>query len=1446
MPKNKKLTKQSAHRNKAAGTGWYASSHVEKKKKEVDLTEKQVRAAAVKDERSRAERKQRVGKPQSVFLGNRTRTEKGREGYGHTPNRLLSMYDWGDPSAGSTKIREFQGEPRKNHLVVLVRIFIHDIYDFYNDQWCFYILMYFIRTYNLSHEEILPAFRTRVLGLRANRTVMEDAISRFGFAVLPHGFVVVDDTKVFLHHITIKDGHLLRFQHKFYETNNELVKNAHNDMMKFGSQRPAPVVKQLNGANGEHTGKDDVKLSEMCLQDQLACRCYYVCEWFKNSDEYKALIFSFALVCHVNPGVHANDILESFISLLDIYPMPHHDCSVPLIQYDEWSNKNTYLDILDFVLNSTLSAYLGVSLPMLALVFERHDELIASQLNGSNGEWTNTDDMPVDDGLKQMSNAKKHVTINDCRISKAHEFQKKVSGGRNDGDNATRRVKEKEKVNKTTPPKKEEPTPKEQRPFKRIICLEDEKFGWDGKDIYNKLYGGCCVNKRTGKVHETGRSNNLYNKVKQAGLGYLDQFTDEQSTDDSSERSVLQTPWIHETVTNRFIHESMQFDECQYHVFIPAMEILKKKFSSTQITESLVNGMVACLNREFNLVDDSLLLETINCYVHLSHRKNYLLSKTNISKTKVKVVDRMDEKYLSVLNLERTNDDILKFQSVDCKVADVYKGRTDCLITRIFNKEKTHWTGNNDEQYNEDDPDSYPKFLNYDDEAKSDGYYRSQFLSFDSPNTKPFVTYSVNATNACKALKRMAGARESQDYDHYLSTLQYASFMEVVNREYDGEQFYIDNQQFFINGRIDVKCKKGQLDKLLVGPKIWSLKTTPDIPAEIRRSSYLSPYEFRPASRYDKPVFRDPGLVQRSLQVLEDADIVVEKVLYENDFQSGDYFGWIGKTVFFDSTVDPKKTTELPCTLRNWMSHKVITVDDQDVETIVDRFGDLPIFRGNSYELNMVHDRMAFGFKELEGCHNIDKINTYVESHPNWIYMEGWLNYLTHLDCESDRTWHAAITHVKKKLRKIFVAEQLVHTPTDVMVKAVNAKVKKEFAKFGKVPRLFVTYDAGCMYANELPEYSKICLDGTYVGVCNGVTTEVCIFAKPGSERLRTELNKSVNAMGRRNYLNILIYSDDSVWTGNVNGIDFAFNVDISSCDSGNKAGVFGLVYILLSKFRADLALGLVTQCAQPISLTNPECKDERMEIQMATYFEGSGTVLTTILNHVAMYMVGQVATVLFGQRQSLLRSWTDVKTLIMECGVLFGHVLSVEECIDGSSFCPEKIQFLKRSPILTEDGHYVPCMNYGTIFRSFGSVEGDLVAEMVGLEAKEFSAMGWDDRWELFGSRVVAGLVNEPNSVILQALRERYPLVPKRFNAWSEVKIGHDRIQMGGFEMAGFGEGGKVTLDEMSLTRRYGCSVYEMEMLASQIRASKFGDVFPSTAIGSFFKTDYGLGEYN
>lgn len=1130
------------------------------------------------------------------------------------------------------------------------------------------------------------------------------------------------------------------------------------------------------------------------------------------------LLFLIGVVLYSNEGESVEVVMERVLEaisasrnvFLDLETEVYCRCygfpcsTIRFHSFHFFGHQHPFLTAINFINNNPgFLSPVGILLEAGCKIMNLHR--VVSDLNGNNGEVTNSDD---------------HVRVERARRPNLnHLHQRPVPGGRNDPDNfderpvgnrrnAGRRVAE-ARLHQPDPA----PVVAPRRPKQKIIYCTEEDLGWDGFQFYIYINGtNTCRGLKNGEILPCVTNQfALHTNVFKTDIGYVERYMQELPTDEDLKMTIIRTAWDVITLDGGFVHEGFSFEQKTYKVFTPAMSFLRKKFSSLVISESLVNGMLAGLNREFGTDVD--LLPTIQCYVHFAHLTNHRVSREFVTKTKPVIKNRIDESYCSSLRLERSEETVVLFRSMDCNIPDTYIGRTDCCIT--FGDEK--WCGVDNTKFQRDNPDSYPHFLTSEDDANNNKYYRSVYVRFDGVDVSPFVTYSVNAKNAMKALKRMAGARETQPYDHYLTSLQYAAYAEVLNRS-EGDSIFgssIDeylevHQDFFSIGRAEVHTSMSQevgvkvIDKFVVGHKNWRVQEN----GAVHKLSYVSPYRIRPQSWHIAPKRRS----HRSLlqgELYEDVGIV-------DVFQPGGIYPWL-------DYIQAKRPA-----LRPWMAPGL--------------YPNLPSYSGDAIELNAVHQMMFEGFTRLRERHCRATIDQYAHDHPDWLYFEGFNNYLTMMDCETDRCWHASIKHVKKALRMMYVENQRVHLPTDIMVKTVNAKVKKEFAKFGKVPRLFVTYDAGCMFANELPEYSKVCLNGSYAWKYGDITASVTVFAKPTTPGLKKQLDKCINAMRMRNHLNILIYSDDSVWSGNINGVDFAFNVDISSCDSGNKLGTFGLVYDLLSSFRQDLAVGLMAQCANDINLVNPENGDECMKIQMATFFEGSGTVLTTILNHVAMYMIGHAAVALFGLRKAGLRSWTDICDLIKECGVCFGHILTVDPCLDGSSFCPEKIQFLKRSPLRTVKGDYVPSLNYGTIFRGFGSLEGDMVAEMVGLSVEEFKVLSWSERWDLFASRVVAGLINEPNSVVLGALRSRYSSTPKHFRAWSEISYANERIQYGGIIEAGSDDSREETIDPVSLARRYGCSIEDLEVLASQIMNSKFGDVYPSDAVSAFAEVDYGV----
>lgn len=846
-----------------------------------------------------------------------------------------------------------------------------------------------------------------------------------------------------------------------------------------------------------------------------------------------------------------------------------------------------------------------------------------------------------------------------------------------------------------------------------------------------------------------------------------------------------------------FVYNGLEYDRCAYVFFEPFMQFLKTRLSTSVFSETHRNAAFSAVNRHFpGFTNDALVSTTISAYIHYNAFRLFRMQ-TGYGAYVVEHRDRLVDSEMVKYGEVKIEGNVAFYGSVDCPVPDDYPFRDDCAL--VFQEDRNNrdlnvrvFTSAYEEAMGAEW--EYPRFLTSQVGANSNKFYRSTFVGFWPEDAAPFLTYSVNAVNACKALKRMCGARESREFDKTLTSLQYSAFgylllsegtrWEPADDSYDAREHWRD--KFLKIARLEI-TGVGECGKLFSGFKVGSQEICNRINGyEDTRNLFE---EDEPAPRF-------------------------KRAFYPNPAYKSSYFFHIG----------------LP-----GICEPIMRMDTHE-DVILEWFS-------AHCPLQKIHEQMERGLNSLFLDFNKHTLSLYALDHPNWIYKRNLENFTTFLSYRECREELSLITHVKKALRMMFVNREVDHTPENNMTRFVEARVKKEFAKQGKVPRLYVTYDAGCMYANELPEWMKVCLNGVRTFYHDGITAHIHIFAKPTSDALRGAMSSLIDCMCRRDEVYILIYSDDSCWTGNINGVPFAFNVDISSCDSGNKGGVFGIVFMLLAHFSPELAAGLCSQCANPIKLANPEDPDELCEIYMHSLFEGSGTVLTTILNHVAMYMVAQAALVLFSSLRSSLNTWEEVSLVVVKAGQSFGHVLSVEPARDSLGFCPEKIQFLKRSPLRLTSGEYVPVLNYGTIFRGFGSIEGDLTADMVGMSAVEFSQLKADKRCEMFLSGVVAGLKNEPNSIVLSALRRRFALLPgSKAGVWENMDLSKFSLQTSkllGEDLGSVSIGGDI--DNESLCRRYGLSPCDLSALAGKIENSRIGFLYPDRCVGAFASVDYG-----
>lgn len=1003
----------------------------------------------------------------------------------------------------------------------------------------------------------------------------------------------------------------------------------------------------------------------------------------------------------------------------------------------------------------------------------------------------------VDDALKQLSGvAPAHNNKNYSQAvkngrNKKVDYQKPKSGGREDSDD----MSERSEGRRVHPAKKrEEEKAKEKKESDVVWIVRPREVplteyyganrGWDGHQTFSFfLEAGLwkAAGQNDGVVLGVVQEGQMVKNVKSSQPGYVVTHSEAEKT----VRAVAAFEWY--AFDREFTLEGKIYDPVSFDVFVPFLNFLRTKVSTPAPTETHRNMAMASANRHYGgLLQNDVLVTTYAYYVHYNAYRLFRLQ-TGYGRIVVDDRDRVIDSEMVRYGEVKFDGEVGRHASIDCPVAQEYPFRPDCALV-----------------FSETDPGSKEKRNHF---VCTQWNVGSEGRDYPDGKTYPQFVSSEPGANAMRYTRSIYTGFYPMDATPFVmysvNALNAAKALKRMcgardNLLFDRELTSLQYSAFahiYFNDEVDWV---GNREEVRFG-KHWTWRSRFETVARIKFN-------------------KDPNGCKLYSEVAVGDPVQIEKL----QKLSGD--------------VPELRPVKYPCPV---VLQPGLLWDSE----YTDR-GPMLDWFSKYTSLLRIYAQMRVGFSDLLRSFSRDTLDNYSASHPKWIYRTNYENFTTFLNYQESREELALIPHIKRALRHMFVQRVVEHTPDDNMTRFVEAKVKKEFAKQGKVPRLYVTYDGGCMYANELPEYAKVCLDGCRTYTHKGVKVHINIFAKPTSPGLTASLREAINCMSRHDEVYILIYSDDSVWAGNLNGVDFAFNVDISSCDSGNKAGVFGLIFMLLSQFSPELAIGLVSQCANVIKLQNPEDPLEMCEIHMFSLFEGSGTVLTTILNHVAMFMIAQAAVVILGDYRHLVNHWEKISDLVVKCGEAFGHVLTVEPARNDFGFVPEKIQFLKRSPLRLMSGEYVPVMNYGTIFRGFGSIEGDLTADMVGMSVVEFAQLSAGERMDVFLSGVVAGLKNEPNSIILSALRRRFCSLPGRLaSGWDELDHVRFSLQSSNVLDEGSADHARGMVCTESLSRRYDVNTSQLDALAGKISNCRVGCIYPDECVGSFARVDYGCG---
>jgi hypothetical protein len=458
-----------------------------------------------------------------------------------------------------------------------------------------------------------------------------------------------------------------------------------------------------------------------------------------------------------------------------------------------------------------------------------------------------------------------------------------------------------------------------------------------------------------------------------------------------------------------------------------------------------------------------------------------------------------------------------------------------------------------------------------------------------------------------------------------------------------------------------------------------------------------------------------------------------------------------------------------------------------------------------------------------------------------WAYAKVWEAHCTYLAPLYNRTLCGDIVHARAMLRRMYLQGKQFADPSDIYVRRLVAKLKREIAKAGRVPkapRLTVSYEEGCMYANELPEYVKKAINGCHrIFITEGVHLTLIIVGKPKDHPLSERLSLLIECVNIPGECCALIYSDDFCLSGCIGKFSFAGNGDISSNDSSQDIPAFLSAWYCMAAIHPEHAGGLIDQCMLPIRVVSPEDRADKIDITFNGPFEGSGTVLTTILNHLGtslgcICVVRDFSNQVKYAARDVLNEDITFALSVARGFRQIGHTVTWQDCCPGGQLVPERLQFLKHSPCRTTDGRWVAILNAGAMLRSLGSVENDLLAHTIGTTSNEFSNMTHDERIDKFVGAVVAGHVHEHPTPVLAALRRRFP-------TQGGLEIRKDSVSLE-FEPA-LAETG-VVIDVDSWMRRYNLLPHEVDEMVAAISTIRVGMRCKCSGFAKIYHVDYDM----
>lgn len=419
------------------------------------------------------------------------------------------------------------------------------------------------------------------------------------------------------------------------------------------------------------------------------------------------------------------------------------------------------------------------------------------------------------------------------------------------------------------------------------------------------------------------------------------------------------------------------------------------------------------------------------------------------------------------------------------------------------------------------------------------------------------------------------------------------------------------------------------------------------------------------------------------------------------------------------------------------------------------------------------------------------------------------LAFLWFGDVITFRYFHGHLPHAKSAIRRSLARARFGELrPAHVgFVKEIEAQVKDEPAKPGKPPRLYFSLgllsplfggawiDAvkKSLFEPRIVRRDAFELETQFVGD-NSAATVASYFDKAWSVR-----------SGVMPRIYALIMSDDV----KVDTPTGSYDLDISMCDASLGLGLFWVAWLFLRACMVpeEVIQGLLSQVSQRVRTSNPNDKKEYIIWRFITYYLVSGTVLTTLVDTLASFMVVAAFAAAY---TSGVREAVDFTEWFAAVGL----------CVTVEFYDRfEQSTMLKRHPMRLESGVIAAPLALGCLLKRFGLIDTD-ISKIPGLTL--------EDRCATFLGGVVESWKGEPGHPLLDVLRERFP-VRHGFTVLNEDErltkdLSHERV------------------DLESLLACYGASLGEYYEAVEIAKELQIGSIAQCAFLQKVFAKDYGL----